>query len=321
MMSKQIQVGIIGLGGMGGKLFHTFLAHPDFQVTAVCDTDAKRAEEAAKGAGDLPWYTEYQLLLQEAALDLVYIAVPPAFHHRIALDVLAAGKHILCEKPLANTLEEAEEMRETARRAGVVHAMNFPTYYRAAFRELSARMAQGFLGEVRRVEITTHFHQWPRPWQQNPWIGGREQGGFVREVMPHYIHLTQSLFGKVAAVDSQLEYPEDPQACETGIVATLRLEDGPSVLMNGVSQIARKERVAFTLYGTKGTLALVDWSRLEGGGVGEELAEIAVGPTDHLADMLTQLASTIRTGEGDVVDFEAGYDVQNVLEKLLQSRG
>lgn len=141
MMSKQIQVGIIGLGGVGGKLFHTFLAHPDFQVTAVCDTDAKRAEEAAKGAGDLPWYTEYQLLLQEAALDLVYIAVPPAFHHRIALDVLAAGKHILCEKPLANTLEEAEEMREAARRAGVVHAMNFPTYYRAAFRELSARMA------------------------------------------------------------------------------------------------------------------------------------------------------------------------------------
>ncbi|MGE5701569.1 MAG: Gfo/Idh/MocA family protein [Clostridia bacterium] len=316
--NNSIRVGIIGLGGVGGRLFRSFLAHSETTVTAVCDTDAGRARQAAEEAGGIPWFTDYKQLLGVEQLDLVYIAVPPVYHHQVALDVIRAGKHIFCEKPLANSLEQARDMLEAAEQAGIVHAMNFPTYYRAAFRKLVMLLEEGYLGELRRVEVSLHFHEWPRPWQQNAWIAGREQGGFVREVMPHYIHLLHTMFGSIASVTSQLEYPDDPSACETGIVAVMQLENGVSVLVNGVSQIAREEHISFTLYGTNGTLSIVNWARLEGGGQGEAPQPIPVSEIDHLAEMITQLVASIRGEVGDLVDFHAGYEVQDVLEKLLR---
>jgi predicted dehydrogenase len=121
----------------------------------------------------IAWYTDHKELLQHTDVDLVYVAVPPKYHHAIALDVIASGMHILCEKPLANSLGEAYEMLEQAQRAGIVHASNY--------------VSSGYVGQLRRVEIITHFHKWPREWQQNEWVGGREQGGFVLEVIPHFI--------------------------------------------------------------------------------------------------------------------------------------
>lgn len=315
-----IRVGIIGLGVIGEHMLQAFLKHPKTEVVAVCDVIQEKAQLFSEQLGSIAWYTDFKELLINPEIDLVYVAVPPKYHHDVALNVLALGKHILCEKPLANSLVEASEMFEQAKKAGVVHAMNFPVYYRNAFKDINNYVTSGYVGDIRRVEIITQFHKWPREWQQTNWIGGLEQGGFVREVITHYIQMIQALFGKLEHIQSELEFPNDPYKCETGILASMKLADGTPVLVNGLSHIAQQERISFTIYGTKGTLSLVNWSKLEVGKYGEPLTEIPVKPNDHFQEIITNMARAIKGEPADLIDFQKGYEIQKVVEALLQKK-
>ncbi|TJY42829.1 Gfo/Idh/MocA family oxidoreductase [Cohnella pontilimi] len=314
---KVIRAGIIGLGGVGERVFQALRAHPAFQVAVLCDASEQRVKQAAE-THRLAWTTDYRTILDDPAIDLIYVGVPPKFHHGIVMDVLKARKHVLCEKPLANSEEEAKEMSEAAASAGVVHAMNFPTYYRAAYAEMAKRIAEGFLGELKRVELKAHFHTWPRPWQQNHWIGGREQGGFIREVFPHFIHLIRAILGPIRDVNAHVQYPADPALCETAMFASAKLDGGVPVLFDGLSQIAQKENITFTMYGSQGTLSLQDWNVVKAGGMNEPLTEVPLPEIDRTLGLLDELAAAIRGEKARLVDFAEGYEIQQTLESLLR---
>jgi predicted dehydrogenase len=248
-------------------------------------------------------------------LDLIYVAVPPKFHHKIVLDVIAAGKHVLCEKPLANSVQEAQEMWESAQHKGVVHALNFPLHYSAEVREMARLLVNERIGRLRRLELITHFPLWPRRWQQNEWVGGREQGGFILEVGVHFIQTIQRLFGGIQSVHSQVEYPANSNDCETGVIATMALTDGTPILFSGLSQIPGEERVEFHAYGTEGKLSLLNWGTLVGASIGESATSIE--PTLGKApDLIGNLVQAIRGHDADLCDFGVGYKAQMVLEQL-----
>jgi predicted dehydrogenase len=313
-----VRVGMIGLGAVAQRFVEVFTKHPLTEVTAVCDVSEERVSEARAHFPAAQGYTDYKQLLQDSSLDLVYVAVPPKYHHDVVMDAIVAGKHILCEKPLANSLLEAKEMMDAAFSAGIVHAMNFPSYYRQAPKEFDRLVKEGFLGDLCRVEVKAHFHQWPRPWQHNSWIGKREQGGFVREVMPHQIQLIQKLFGNIKVNRSFLEFPEDPEACETGLIARLELTDGTPVLMEGISGIAHPEEISFTAFGTKGTLCLRNWTNLEVAGYAERLSQVLFEEQNHLYDLVEQTLNAMAGKESMIFDFKVGYEVQEVLEEILK---
>lgn len=316
-MDKKIKVGVIGIGGVGEKLLRTFLLHPEIEVVAICDVNEERVNKIAGELEGVVGTTEYRQLLDRMDIDLFYLAVPPKYHHPIASEILQHKKHLLCEKPLANSLDEAQEMLRTAEEAGVVHAMNFPTYYRKACRQLASDIKSGRIGNVQQIEITTLFPVWPRDWQQNEWIGKREQGGFIREVIPHFIHLTQKLFGSIVEVDAEVEYPEDTSLSETSISGRMKLEDGTTVRINGGSGRAEQEQVVFTVRGTKGTRSLVNWSQLESDDLGENRVPVEITPHDHLYELITWVVRGIQGKPTDLISFQEGYQVQEILEQLL----
>lgn len=310
-----IKVGVIGLGAIGQRLIKGFEDHPETVIAAVCDTMEERAREAAELLGGIPAFTQHKDMLDKVELDLVYVAVPPKFHHAVASDVLAKGIHILCEKPLANSLEEAESLLQQAQAAGVVHAMNFPLNYSSGSRTFERMIKDQYVGKLRRVQLKMHFPEWPRPWQQNPWVASKEQGGYVLEVGIHFIQQLQKIFGTVKVKDVQIQFPEDPLACENAILATLELSDGTPVLIDGMSQIAGKEEIAFTAYGSEGTLSLLNWGQLEGGKLGEAIVPLEADHT--LADsLIDHLVKAVKGEEATIIDFSAGYDAQVVLEEL-----
>ncbi|UYZ22885.1 Gfo/Idh/MocA family protein [Mesobacillus jeotgali] len=310
-----LKVGVIGLGAIGQRLINGFQKHPEMEIAAVCDAMEDRAKETAAELGGIPAYADHQTMLENTELDLVYVAVPPKFHHAVASDVLAKGIHILCEKPLANSVEEAESLLKLAQDAGVVHAMNFPLNYSAGSKTFAKLIQENYVGKLRRVQLKMHFPQWPRPWQQNAWVASKEQGGYVLEVGVHFIQQLQKIFGSVEVKDVQIQFPEDPHASENAILATLKLEDGTPVLIDGMSQIAGKEEIAFTAYGEDGTLSLLNWGQLEGGKLGEDILPLEA---DHsLEDSLVdQLVKAIKGEEATIIDFAAGYEAQVLLEQL-----
>lgn len=313
----KVNVGIIGLGAVGERLLKQFIANPDTEVVAISDVNEERMEEVRQTFVDATPYTDYKDLIADESVHLVYVAVPPKFHHSIALDVLDAGKHILCEKPLANSYEEAKDMAEKAQTAGVIHAMNFPLPYSTPVHLLEEKVKNNEIGKIKRIDFKMHFTTWPREWQQNPWIAKREQGGFIREIMPHYIQVIRQIFGGVKDVHSYIDYPENEENCETGIVARIELEDGTPVSVNGLSGIGKKEDVALHVYGEKGVLSLLNWTTLTYSSVTEE--EQVLAHRDRAAKMplVDELVKAISGEPAHLVTFEEGFEVQDVLEKLL----
>lgn len=318
VLQEKIRVGIVGLGAIGDRLGKGFFKHPETDIVAVCDVLEELAKQKANEFQAKYWYTDYMELIHNQNVDLVYVAVPPLYHHPIVLAAAKARKHILCEKPLANSIAEAESMLEAVTDAGVVHGMNFPLNYSDPVRKMEELILEGYLGELRRVEIQMYFPMWPRPWQQSKWVAGREQGGYIREVGPHFFQLTHRLFGRLEYVNSFVEYPENPEACETGVIAKLKLESGQTVLVNGLSQIARKENISYTAYGTEGTLSLVNWSILYGGKSGEEITQIAIREQENSqSGLISNLVNAIRGKEAEIYDFKVGLEVQKIIEAIL----
>lgn len=317
-MKRKIKVAIVGLGAIGERVLRKFQYHSGVELVAVCDRNEQRLKEMDEELEDVTLYNDHQEMLSKSEIDLVYIAVPPKFHHGIALDVLKQGKHLFCEKPLANTLSEAEEMLVEAKKANVVHAMNFPMVYSNIFHLFKEKVLQGELGNVKKIEVHLHFAEWPRHWQKNEWIGSREQGGFIREVAPHYIHMIYDVFGPLKDVRSFVDYPENTKLSETGFIARMELEDGTPVLFNGLSGIGQKEHLSFKVYGDQGTIDLTNWSQLSQSSPDKPTSLLPIERTEQM-DIVMELVKAIEGKPAKIVSFEEGYEVQKTLEEVLKS--
>ncbi|MFD1737516.1 Gfo/Idh/MocA family protein [Bacillus salitolerans] len=315
-MSK-VKLGIIGLGAMGQRLIQTIIhSHSDtIEITAVCDSSESLTKQVAEELQVTNYTTDYHVLLNNEEIQLIYIAVPPKFHERIVLD--AVQKHILCEKPLANSLEEAGRMLEAVERENVLHMMNFPLNYQGAMYKMMELLEDGYIGKYRRIDLTLHFPKWPRSWQKNSWVGKREQGGFMLEVGAHWIQFILKNFGQILHIKGDVHYPEDPNASESGVIATLTLENDIKVHVNGLSQMAGNERVELAIHGTEGSVMIENWGTLKAGKSGEAFEEI---PIKHKGNnrLLDHVVAAIKGEKADIYDFRIGYNVQVVLEAFKQ---
>lgn len=318
MTNTPVRVGIIGAGAVGSGIARAFAANPETPVTYIVDTNAEQAATLATELKAPRWATDYQEMLAGDFVDMVYVGVPPKLHHRIALEVMAAGKHILCEKPLAINVKEAHEMAEAAAQAGVVNAVQFPLPRHGGTRTFKQRVAEGYLGDLRRIDVKLQYTTWPREWQQNPWIATREQGGPVREVTPHIFQVILDNFGPILRVRADMDYPADPTRCETGAFGVLELANGRFATVNVLTSIARPEETTFTAYGTEGTLQLREYVNPYGAKGLDELQAIEASlPTIRTSDLML---NAIRTGDKtELIDFATGLQVQQVLEAWERS--
>jgi predicted dehydrogenase len=317
MTRKTVNIGVIGTGGVGERVLQAFERHGGANVLGVSDANTERLNyisEKYNAKAD----NDYRELIENTDIDLIYLAVPPKHHHKIAKEIIQNKKHILCEKPLANSVDEAREMLELAEENNIIHAMNFPTIYREEFKKLESMLKEGFIGNPRRVELNAYFQQWPRTWQQNNWISSREQGGLVREVFSHYIQMTQMLFGSLNTIQSQVEYPEDNLKSETGIIATARLDNGVPVLFNSFSDIGMEEHISYSIYGSEGTLTIVNWKELWISKRGQGKTKVEVEEEDNLVNLIEEVFKAIDNNLSKIITFKEGYEVQKVLERLLQ---
>jgi predicted dehydrogenase len=121
----RVGFGVIGAGLFGENHALVYSRLPGVELVAVCDQNEARAREVAERYGARTYYTDYVQLLAEPDISAVSIATPDFAHSEIALAAAQAGKHILCEKPLATTVEEAQSIVDAAARAGVKLMVDF----------------------------------------------------------------------------------------------------------------------------------------------------------------------------------------------------
>ena len=289
---RPLAVGMVGHAFMGAAHSQAWRNAPRFfdlplapTMAVVCGRDAGRAAAAADRLGWSASETDWRRLVERDDVDLVDICTPGDTHAEIAIAALDAGKHVLCEKPLANTVSEAEAMAEAAGRAATdgVRAMVGFTYRRVPAIALARRIVEdGRIGEVRHVRA-----QYLQDWISDPeaplsWRLEKDKAGSgaLGDIGAHIIDLTQFITqDRITEVSGQLTtfVKERPLAAEhsglSGTAAAGTEERGPVTVDDAAVFLAkftggavgvfeatrfatgRKNAIRIEINGDKGSLA------------------------------------------------------------------
>ena len=129
----KVRIGIIGCGGIAnGKHMPSLKKLPDVEMVAFCDIIRERAEKAAHeyGINGADVYEDYHELLDRKDIDVVHVLTPNREHSQITVDALNAGKHVMCEKPMAINTAEAQRMLDAARKTGKKLTIGYQSRFR-----------------------------------------------------------------------------------------------------------------------------------------------------------------------------------------------
>ncbi|MGO1522972.1 MAG: Gfo/Idh/MocA family protein [Nesterenkonia sp.] len=284
-----LRVAMIGHSFMGRAHSQAWRSAPRFfdlplnpQMSVLVGRDAERTQAAAEKLGWAEAQTDWRAVLERDDVDLVDICTPGDSHAEIAEAALQAGKHVLVEKPLANTVQEAESMAAVARRAreaGVRASVGF-TYRRVPALQLARQLvAEGRIGEVRQVRAQ-YLQDWladadaPLGWRLDREKAG---SGALGDIGAHIVDMTCFLTGqRFAGVSGMLEtfvherptgassaglsgtagVGYGPVTVDDAALATARLESGATVSLEA-SRFAwgRKNAMRIELSGTQGAIA------------------------------------------------------------------
>ncbi|MBO5857391.1 MAG: Gfo/Idh/MocA family oxidoreductase, partial [Clostridia bacterium] len=149
-MSK-LRVGIIGCGGIANSKHMSALKDiPEVEMVAFCDIILEKAEKAVKeyGTPDAIAYEDYKELLKDETIDIVHVCTPNRSHSFITIDALESGKHVMCEKPMAKTYEEAVKMCEVAEKTGKKLSIGYQNRCTAENAYVKACAEKGEFGEM-----------------------------------------------------------------------------------------------------------------------------------------------------------------------------
>ncbi|MEY3252702.1 MAG: hypothetical protein RL227_1675 [Pseudomonadota bacterium] len=278
-------IGVIGTGIMGRKMMTALQQHPRFRVVAAWDPDADALRAAVAQAGGARAAASAEGLVDDAAVDAVYIASPPAGHASAVRSVLQAGKGCFCEKPLTHDTAEAEALRAAVWQSRLPFAVNFPFARGTAASRMREIVRSGELGPVQAATIRLRFAQWPRAWQAgaSAWLDGPAEGGFTREVLSHFAFQALRLFGPAAVADVELQ--RAPGQAETALRARW-VHGGVQVEVDAAVAGEMADDNRFEVRGERGHVALTGWSRLDYRGQTSERVDNTLHTLDGLAALL-----------------------------------
>nr|WP_322632908.1 Gfo/Idh/MocA family oxidoreductase [Glycomyces albidus] len=290
-MTESLNVGMVGYAFMGAAHSHAWRTAPRFfdlplapRMTALAGRDAERVAAAATKLGWDSVETDWRRLVERDDIDLIDICVPGNLHAEIAIAALEAGKHVLCEKPLANSVDEAEQMTaaaEAAKAKGALAMCGF-SYRRTPALSLAKRLVEsGALGSIRHVRAQ-YLQDWltdenaPLTWRLDKSKSG---SGSLGDIGAHIIDAAQWIAGaNVTGVSAILETfvkerpvggdfvglgghggtdgPRGPVTVDDAAAFTARFSDGAIGVFEATRfALGRKNAMRLELNGSKASIA------------------------------------------------------------------
>lgn len=314
------RIGVIGLGAIGRVTLAAMAAHDDFGVVSAWDPDEAACAEVRNTHPDVTVAESAAALVADQQTDAIYIASPPATHAGYVRVAAEAGKGILCEKPLGIDIAESEELVAFVADKGVPNVVNFNHANATASRHVEDQLASGAMGAVTGVDVFIHLTDWPREFQAHAtWLAGREQGGFTREMVSHWVYLTRRLLGEGRIKSRQISFPGDPALAETRLLAELEFGGVPTIINAAVGG-AGPVGTQYTVWGTKTSYRLHSGGRVscsDGGPWEPQFADIEnIGDAD-IARNLTAAAAAFRREPVKTPTLADGLAVQKIIETLV----
>lgn len=257
MKDGVIRIGAVGAGGFGLFALQHFTQIPGVELAAMAETHREAAFAMAQRFG-IPEIETLELLVARPDIDLVYISTPPFLHHPQALKALQAGKHVICEKPLALNLSQADELLAVAQSKGLLLIANLMQRYNPLFDTVQKLIETKVLGEFLHGYFENYASD--ESLRPNHWFWERpKSGGIFIEHGVHFFDLFAGWLGPGQVVSAQRTLRPGSNL-EEQVGCTLRFGDGATVnFYHGFTQPARMDRQEFRLLFERGDITLEEW--------------------------------------------------------------
>ena len=334
------KVGIVGAGFGVRAHLPAFTGHPKFEVVALASPH--NAQRIAKERNVPNAFTTVEELLAGCEVDVVSVAAPPFTHREAVIAALKAGKHVICEKPFALDVAQAEEMLAAAERAGTATAVMHEFRWvpqRLAVKEL---IENDHLSPLREIEITQLSNRLreaverPRSW----WFDRKCGGGMAGALLSHLIDSANWLAGRAPVRSTGYLRTANPQRHDKDGTFTSTVDDGCWALIDYGNGLVARVTVdattpveSFTLaaHGENRTAVAsgTDFDDMRLFSVDEEeTSELDVKPSPYarfasvdkhvpfIMDLLDEFAKQIETGSSAVPTFAEAVATQRVLESI-----
>ena len=230
---REVRVGIIGCGGIAnGKHMPSLKKLENVRMVAFCDIIEEKAKAAAEkyGTPDAKVYTDYKELLKDGSIEVVHVLTPNKEHSFISIDAMRAGKHVMCEKPMAKTAIEAREMVRVAKETGKKLSIGYQSRQKQASIFAKKYIDDGALGEIYYANTYAIRRRGTPNW--GVFLNEEEQGGGpIIDIATHSLDLTLYLMNNyepevvIGKTHKKLEHPEDGNAWGDKGVSTTPLEE------------------------------------------------------------------------------------------------
>ena len=322
----KIKVGVVGTGFIGPAHIEALRRLPNVEVAALCEVTSELAAAKAAQLGIARSYT-FDELLQQEDIQVVHICTPNFLHYSQSKAALLAGKHVVCEKPLAKDLHEAEELVELAAQTGLVNAVHFNLRYYPLARQMKAMQEKGELGEVYSI-MGSYLQDWlfyetDYSWRLEPDKSGNSRaiadiGSHLMDIIEYITGLkTVEVFADFNIIHKTRKKPLKPVETYSGKMLQpedyadidITTEDHANVLLrfnNGnrgvitVSQVAagRKNQLKLEIAGSKQTFA---WNS-------EAPNELWIGKRDGNNQVLMRDPSLVHPEVRSIITFPGGHN-------------
>ncbi|MBX4147027.1 Gfo/Idh/MocA family oxidoreductase [Paenibacillus sp. FSL W7-1279] len=269
---KSINVGVIGTGSISAMHLQSYEKHANANLLAVCDLNEERAQRAAEKYGATKVYTDYNELLADPEIDAVSICTWNNTHAEISIAALNAGKHVLVEKPLCRTVEEALQVQEAVKSSGKLLQVGFVRRYDPNAQMLREFADKGEFGDIYFAKASSVR----RLGNPGGWFSDIERsgGGPLIDIGVHVIDLCWYMMGRPKPVSvsantyrklgnrsnvrnlsfyKAADYDAEKNTVEDMANAMIRFENGASLLVDVSFTLHSKENLqSVKLYGDKG---------------------------------------------------------------------
>ncbi|RKF17452.1 gfo/Idh/MocA family oxidoreductase [Alginatibacterium sediminis] len=339
-----LKVAIIGAGGMATAHVKAYQEIKDVKVVAVCDILPKSAKDFAQSFAIENYFCDVDEMLSTVEIDAVSVVTPDALHKSITLKVLAASKHVLCEKPLATNYADAKQMCDAATNAGVINMVNLSYRNAPSIHKAKALVESGEIGLVKHVNAS-YLQSWlsSNAWgdwkSESKWLWrlSTKHGskGVLGDVGVHILDLASFPVGDFAAISCQLktfakapndqigEYPLD--ANDSAIISAQFGNGALAAIQATRWATGNLNTLNLSIFGDKGAIEIClkpgeEWNELKvcsGENVNPGLWEsIICEPTPTIYQRFVE---SIRSGVNDEADFARGAALQKALDQCEAS--
>jgi len=322
-------VAIIGCGAIAKNHAEALLDSPHAALKVVCDLLPDRAAKAA-AAWKARAVTDYQAVLADPGVDVVHLCTPHYLHVPMALQALAAGKHVLTEKPMALTAVEGEQLVKAARESGKTVGVCFQNRFNQTAAHLKSVLDSGKLGRIKGARAFVTWHRDQAYYTADPWKGtlAQEGGGVLINQSIHTLDLLQWFLGPVAELKGTASQRllEGLIEVEDTAEATLRFTSGATAIFYATNCHVVDSPISIDVEGENGSARLCeDLTISYSDGTTETVQESgrAAGVKSYWGIghklLIDSFYLALSGGSGKVIDAAEGLKAIRLLEAIYTS--